>query len=317
MSDVKLSFIVHCGSDILVIKCGVVRPNQIYYPGQKCDKSGIGHGNVSTLGTTQANITLNDTKIPQTFHIVRNDIPIPTDGILGRDFLITYKCNVDYDSWLLKLTNHFGTFTIPIVNRQVNSNLIPARCELIKQFENFNIQEDSVIFSEEICQGVFCTNTIVNKNNCCVRIINTTNKEVLLPENFHPKHEPLANFYYCTMQNNANKEKYNERANKLKSELKLENNDPHFKDKLEKLCVEFNDVFSLQGDPVSQNNLYEQNIILNDQKPIYIKNYRLPEAQKQEIHQQVQTMLNDGIIQKLNFSIQFAYFTRSEEIIFK
>lgn len=297
MSDVQLSFIVDCGSDISVVKCGLVRKTQIYYPSQKCDIVGIGHGNVSTMGTTQTNIILNDIKIPQMFHIVRNDFPIPTDGILGRDFLVNHKCNIDYDSWLLKLTNNFETFTIPIVNKQVNSNLIPARCEIIKQLENINMQEDSVIFSEEICPGVFCANTLVNKGNCNVKIINTTTKEVLLPANFYPKHEPLANFYFCAIPNNTNKENISERAQKLKNELKLENSDPHIRDKLENLCIEFNDIFSLQGDLLSENNFYEQSIALNDQKPTYIKNYRLPESQKNEINEQIQTMLNEGIIQ--------------------
>ena len=151
-----------------------------------------------------------------------------------------------------------------------------------------NIQEDSLIFSEETYPGVFCTHTLVNKNNCHVKIINTTTKEIQLPENFCPKYESLANFYFCSIQNKTNEENLNERAKKLNKELKLESSEPLIRNKLDKLCNEFNDIFSLQGDLLSENNFYKQSITLNDPKPTYIKNYRLPESQKHKINEQVQ-----------------------------
>lgn len=38
----------------------------------------------------------------------------------------------------------------------------------------------------------------------------------------------------------------------------------------------------------------------NDDDPVYIKNYRLPQAHKHEIHEQVQNMLNQNIIEPSN-----------------
>lgn len=207
------------------------------------------------------------------------------------------SCKIDYESWLLHLNVNSENISIPIVNKKNFTNLIPARCEIVKQLSNFDVDEDSVILSNEIFPGIFCANTIISKGRPYVKIINTTTKDVVLPQNYAPIYEPLANFYYCTLPTNINETSSKERAQKLKTTLNFQHKDSKVKAKLEKLCVEFNDIFSLNGDKLSVNNFYKQNITLNNNKPVYIKNYRLPESQKAEINSQVQTMLNDGIIQ--------------------
>lgn len=75
------------GSDISIIKAQHIKPSQIYFPDNKCNITGIGTGSETTLGDTKSNVIVEDLTLPQKFHIVRNDFPIPTDGILGRDFL--------------------------------------------------------------------------------------------------------------------------------------------------------------------------------------------------------------------------------------
>lgn len=87
MSDNQNLFIVDCGSDISVLKASKIKSTQIYYPTEKCNIMGIGHGAISTIGTTHTNLLVNDMKIPHKFHIVEENFPIPTDGIIGRDFL--------------------------------------------------------------------------------------------------------------------------------------------------------------------------------------------------------------------------------------
>lgn len=67
--------------------------------------------------------------------------------------------------------------------------------------------------------------------------------------------------------------------------------------KLLNLCGRFNDIFALEGDSLSSNNFYKQNINLSDHVPVYIKNYRSPEIHQQEIDTQVDKLLNDNIIQ--------------------
>lgn len=61
--------------------------------------------------------------------------------------------------------------------------------------------------------------------------------------------------------------------------------------------MKYNDVIALKGDTLTCNNFYKQSINLNEKNPVYIKNYRIPEAHKKEVIIQVEKMLNDKIIQ--------------------
>lgn len=67
-------------------------------------------------------------------------------------------------------------------------------------------------------------------------------------------------------------------------------------DKITKLCSEYADIFAMPDDKLSVNNFYEQNLRAKDNEPVFVKNYRLPHTQKQEINRQVQKLLDDDLI---------------------
>lgn len=114
MSDTRCTFLVDTGADISIIKANIVKPTQIYYPDEKCFISGIGHNGISSLGSTYANIIVDGTSVNQKFQIVENDFPIPTDGIIGRDFLSVNQCKIDYEPWLLSFKVKQQEISIPI-----------------------------------------------------------------------------------------------------------------------------------------------------------------------------------------------------------
>lgn len=134
----------------------------------------------------------------------------------------------------------------------------------------------------------------MKKENCFIKFINTTDDVYKLSTRFKPKHAPLSKYE----QSNSNKLPCHEaRKLKLKNEINTQSLEAKTKNKVEALCMELNDIFSLKNDVLTHNNYYEQNIQLSEQKPVYIKNYRTPEIQKTEINAQVNKMLNDKIIQ--------------------
>lgn len=67
--------------------------------------------------------------------------------------------------------------------------------------------------------------------------------------------------------------------------------------KLISLCTSFSDIFHVEGDRSSTNNFYEQKITLADNEPVFTKNYRLPHAQKTEIKEQVEFLLENDLIE--------------------
>lgn len=71
----------------------------------------------------------------------------------------------------------------------------------------------------------------------------------------------------------------------------------HAPTELLQLCREFSDVFYLEGDKLSVNNFYTQRLHLKDETPVFIKNYRLPQTQKEIIKSTVNELLENDLIE--------------------
>lgn len=260
---------------------------------KKCSITGINNSPIETLGSTVTKIFLsNNVEVEHTFQLVDSTIPIPTDGILGRDFLTKYRCVINYDTWLLSGVFKSEEIRIPIEDNLNGEFVLPPRCEVLKQIHYDELSEDQVLISNEISLGVFCANTVINNNNKLTKLINTTENFVRINKNFSKTLIPLKN-YDCYSFDAAN---VDNRAEKLLSEIKTDHIPPDYKQKLIDLCLKYNDVFALKGDTLTCNNFYKQSINLNDRNPVYIKNYRIPEVQRNEISNQVENMLKNEII---------------------
>lgn len=260
---------------------------------KKCSITGINNSPIETLGSTVTKIFLsNNVEVEHTFQLVDSTIPIPTDGILGRDFLTKYRCVINYDTWLLSGVFKSEEIHIPIEDNLNGEFVLPPRCEVLKQNHYDELSEDQVLISNEISLGVFCANTVINNNNKLTKLINTTENFVRINKNFSKTLIPLKN-YDCYSFDAAN---VDNRAEKLLSEIKTDHIPPDYKQKLIDLCLKYNDVFALKGDTLTCNNFYKQSINLNDRNPVYIKNYRIPEVQRNEISNQVENMLKNEII---------------------
>ena len=114
--------------------------------------------------------------------LVANDIPIGTDGILGRDFLSQYKCNIDYDKYVLTFDINDESIAIPIHDSAFNINqvIIPQRSEIILPFST-KLEEDAVVLNRELTQGVYLANAIIQKiGNQHVKLLNVTDETIII-----------------------------------------------------------------------------------------------------------------------------------------
>lgn len=89
------------------------------------------------------------------FQLVSGNFPIPTDGILERDFLIKFRCNIDYENWLLNFNFQNHVISIPIEDNINDCIILPPRCELIRKLPNFIVNEVTIVPSQEILPGIF------------------------------------------------------------------------------------------------------------------------------------------------------------------
>lgn len=293
-SNRLLIFLVDTGADISLLK----QFNNDYYrlnTSHITTISGIGQGTIKSLGSIQLDLRVNNFIIPHEFHIVHGDFPIPCDGILGMDFMKRYNCMLDFsgdnDCFILRPQNFHSDIHMPIAYSGIHDNiLLPARSEVIRRVQIISNEEEVLVINQEPQPGVMIASTMVNSKHAYIRILNTTSENKIL-DSRKIATESLTN-YNIVHANNAQ----DDRTGKILSRLK-KNFPEQFSEPLSKLCSDYSDVFGLETEPITANNFYRQNIRLRDRDPVYIKNYRIPHSQRDEINEQVTKLISDGLVE--------------------
>lgn len=128
MANCKCSFVVDSGVDISILKSGKILPYQKIDIFRKLKINGITYTTIETIAETEtALITENNFSIVHNFQSVDDSFPIPTDGRLGRDFLVKFRCIIDYESWLLNLNIENYTISLPIEDNTNNAHWARSR----------------------------------------------------------------------------------------------------------------------------------------------------------------------------------------------
>lgn len=166
---------------------------------------------------------------------------------------------------------------------------VPPRCETFRVFHIDSHKFPCVVESQKIEENVIVPTTVVYEPKSwirvlntdeCIKVINTEKLRISATENFHI-------LQYDKMTNHTNN-----RLEMLQNKLKKKTTQ-FMRNKLTDLCMEFSDIFHVEGDRSSVNNFYKQKIGVTDNEPVYTKNYRLPYAQKTEIDRQVKILLEN------------------------
>lgn len=172
-----LTFLIDTGAEISLCK----EDNMEYYEKNEddyCNLTGISTDVIKSVGSTWVKMEFGNEVIEHKIQVVKNDFPIKTDGILGRDFLLRYRCSIDYDRLVVSFTLKGNEVVLPIYDKAYKINVISIqpRCEMIVPF-NVELEEDSVVMNREILKGVYIANTIIPKNGCKhLKILNVTDK---------------------------------------------------------------------------------------------------------------------------------------------
>lgn len=288
-----------CGSDISLIK---FNPNFIINKNECLEFSGITEGTKTTLGTTKVDLLYQNHKIIHKFHVIEENFELPTFGLLGKDFL-RGLCNIDMINDRLIISQNDINLTIPIFDSpDINTWCIPPKCEIVKKLNNFKHEEDMLVEPKELANGVLCGKSVINKNSPYVRILNTNNKHIYINQNLI-KLSSVKNYNIMNLNTNNNNSNQNDSRKSTINEIIFSNknhkNLPNeVKEKLKEVISEYSDIFHLEGEKLTCNNFYSQEINLNDNTPVFIKNYRQPHQLKQELKKQIQKLENESIIEK-------------------
>lgn len=282
-----ISFLVDSGADISVIKFGIVDKNNLFLDKtSKTAVKGISNENLNTMGTCNLEIILKNETVIQKFHVVEDTIPLKYDAILGRDFLIDNDAIIDYE---LKKFKVYGESIDLISNEFIK---IPGRSEvLIHAITQNQDGMEGICNSKALGECLYLGSclTVPRNNKCLVSVMNVSENDIEIPI---PK-VILEEFY----SDKFIFEKTEKRTELLKNSLRLDHLNSEELKQISDICIDYNDIFYLEGDKLScANELTHRIPIKSDQQPINTRPYRLPQCHKEEICKQTKEMLKDGII---------------------
>jgi hypothetical protein len=262
--------LVDTGSQVSLVKeCGLIRGSNI--------ERGISHiqgitGNSMQI-KGQTKLSIGDTS-PHDF-LVMDRLPMNYDLLLGQDWLEKFGCNLQIPSLGITLPAYSETLV-----------RIPTK-------ENGN----RLVESQELQENIFCASSVVEciNNSFLCLLINLNSTEQTLKQFPHTQELPKMNGQF----QNTEKSKLSERNQALQTQLRL----AHIKEgeeEIRQICTEYMDVFKLPGDKLTATSAIKHHIptpSLPVNRAITLRNYRLPEQHQNEVNDQVQKMLEDGIIQ--------------------
>lgn len=261
---------------------------------------GITQDRTQTLGTVILELIYENFIIEHKFHVLNSNTPIPTDGIIGKDFLKIHECLINYQD----MTLYFPKMSLkmPINNSNCNIITIPQSSE---SYACFHIRAEKfpcIIQSQSISEHSLIPTTIAYSNQTFVRVVNTSSKPEVLPNNFLYG-EYIDDFEIFSAEQFQKIRQDDPSIRCMKPyyrtvlEILTEKIPGDAPKELFDLCYEYMPIFHDTKNGLTVNNFYKQEIRVTDNIPVYVKNYRLPQTQKAEIKQQVEGLLRDDLIE--------------------
>lgn len=156
-----------------------------------------------------------------------------------------------------------------------------------------------LVDKQELKDDVYCGNVIsvVKNKKIIVSMLNTSEVPKIIDKNDlnKIKYDFESDYKIFTVNSYGT---INERINKIKSLIRHEHMNEEEKQSIFKLCEDFPEIFHLDGDRLTTTTAAKHIIkIPADQPPIYRRPYRLPFAQQDEIHRQIEQMEENDIIE--------------------
>lgn len=187
-----------------------------------------------------------------------------------------------------------------IISKEIPSQTI-LNIEIPVSIDNgdFLIESDYKILPNLIiCAGLYRA----HENKAFITIENLSKSPQLFSLDF-PFEVELNNFEQYEINDELNSLDtitISNRYRKLVEQLRLNHLNSEEKTKLMKIIEEYQPTFYIEGESLSNTTEIKHTIYTKDDFPVYQKSYRYPHCHKEEVSNQIQKMLTEGIIRPSN-----------------
>lgn len=96
-SERMCTYLVDTQADISVFKNSSITEETYIDAGNVIRIRGVTQDYLQSLGTVGLSLFIDNDQIDHEFHVVPDEFNIDCDGIIGKDFLMQYRCKIDYD----------------------------------------------------------------------------------------------------------------------------------------------------------------------------------------------------------------------------
>lgn len=217
------------------------------------------------------------------------------DGLIGCDLLENWHAKIDLKSRELK--TNLAAINIKMYNSQsVNllETIIPAQSTRLIKVPT-TVDHGSVLVDHQSVSGCNITECLSTAQNgqAIIEASNITNNDLIFsldkPIIAHVFNEQTMP---CVTQYPDKSEKFRE----ISSRLRTDHLNAEEKANLISLCKEYSDIFYLENETLTFTNKIKHKINTTDEIPVHSKTYRYPYVHREEVQQQIQKMLDQGII---------------------
>ena len=290
-------FLIDTGSELNIIKQGLIKPNLFIDKNIVYRLAGISEGLVLTQGCVRINLDEGYCRM----NVVPNTFPIEADGILGIEFLKEQDATLSFRSNALLWGN--PREIVPFVSHDVF--YLPARTKmLVKITVNKANHFSGYLPKINAGPGIFIGECLVTSDNgkASLFAINSTSENIslILPpvelESYDSTVKPIR--VIRTTNEPEAQANLQLRTDKILEMLDLKDLDPLEKDSIGKLISEFPCQFHLPNDKLSQTSKITHKIPTTDNVPINVKQYRHPPHLREIIQKQVQELMEDDIVEE-------------------
>lgn len=214
------------------------------------------------------------------------------DGLIGCDLLQQWRAKIDLNNKLF--STEFANNTIRMYASGQNNlleQIISAHSSKIVQVPT-TISSGEIYIEEQVisnCNINECISTAKN-NVAFLEISNHSDNDIIFALS-----DPIQVQLFNTQSLQLTRLP-RERTRDVLSQLRTQHLNEEEKCNLLNLCSEYSDIFYIEGEQLTFTNQIKHKINTTDDIPVHSKTYRYPYVHKEEIQNQIQSMLSQGII---------------------
>lgn len=231
--------------------------------------------------------------LPHKFFIY--DVDSRYDGLIGSDLLKKLSATVDMGNQILHTLN---TEIAIIYSPPYEIELEPRSETRVKIPTNYQ-NGDAILDFKEFKEGVRMPAALVKCNNFfATTVIQNISDEKMTLTFKEPVNVTVYESEECELNVVTEDCEIDAILKENLTKLRLEHTNEEEYEKISKLCYEYRDIFYCDKIPLSFANQVKHTIRTVNENPIYIRPYRHPHTQNEEIQNQVDKLLKDNVIQE-------------------